>query len=81
MSKQTKETIIQKKTLWYKCPQCGGGQIITKPKPIADENYGCATIKSIVKCLNPKCDCVRAVKRYPNGTYISIKVEKQMSNT
>lgn len=68
------ETELQKVLLAYDCPECSGSQLITKPHPKADKNGGCAVLTSIVKCANPKCNCKRKVRRYPNGTYRSFKL-------
>ena len=68
------ETILQSVLLAYPCPECNGSQLITKPHTKADENGGCAIFTSIVTCENLKCKTKRKVRRYPNGTYRSFKI-------
>ena len=75
MKNKTKETELQKVLIAYDCPECNSSQLISKPHPNVDKNGGCAVLTSIVTCMNPSgCGCRRKVRRYPNGTYRSFKL-------
>ena len=68
-------SIYENEQIGYICPECDWCQPITKPKPKAVKNGGVAVLTSIIKCTNPQCDSVRKVRRFPDGSYRSFKIE------
>ncbi len=68
-TQEQKQTILQQQLTIFKCKNCNGEQLVSKPIPRRVVGGGVVVKKSKITC--DFCSMDSMVTRYPNGSVVS----------